>query len=429
MRSLVCFICLEAFALALGVAALECGGGEVPRVQSLEGSSPSFVVAHRHAVVLEGSVAGAAAWGAVGRWSSERLAAALGSTQVEYRSSAEPVFTIRSPSRTGDTLQCRGDAEQDRVVTFQQGSVADMLAAAETGQRFTYFSSELKLPPALESDVRGWETFSVVDEEASAQATSHRVFHVGVSGVTAQLHYDRSRNFLVQLQGRKKVTLFAPEAHWALRVFPSVHPSRRQSQLSLDGLEVRDAGLARELAARCRTTVLNPGDVLYIPPFTFHNVEYLEEFSVSLSVISPSTPEFRFADVVHTPLPFAQPSASGQQQRRQQDVTDLRAFLLAAIPDAAAFFANLTESRFGGLDIVESDDAHVCEALDGKTGAMRPEVAVAARAVRALLKELGEAQGFRPEAHMLLADHVEELARRAVGVQNVHSFLLSLSRL
>jgi ribosomal protein L16 Arg81 hydroxylase len=106
---------------------------------------------------------------------------------------------------------------------------------------------------------------------------------MGRQGVTTPFHYDLLHNFYVQIYGRKHFALVSPDDHLAMQVYPRVHPSTRMSKLAW----------ARVCANREQTAILRnltiyevtlePGQVLYIPPYWWHRVTALET-TISLSV-------------------------------------------------------------------------------------------------------------------------------------------------
>jgi hypothetical protein len=106
---------------------------------------------------------------------------------------------------------------------------------------------------------------------------------IGHKGNLTPLHYDTWHGCLAQLSGRKRVTLISPqqtskiyqESPWSLKSF-----STRLPQNSKDADEIQFPK-ARQL--RRLELVLEPGQLLYIPPYWWHEVESLDN-SISLAV-------------------------------------------------------------------------------------------------------------------------------------------------
>ena len=112
-------------------------------------------------------------------------------------------------------------------------------------------------------------------------------------GVTAEMHYDGHHNLFAQLSGRKKFLLAPPSAALRLRLFPEPHPRDRHAQPGPPAVSAMcDADLERpgerhvdecskEHQPPCAESkmipasevVLDPGDLLFLPPYHFHRVD------------------------------------------------------------------------------------------------------------------------------------------------------------
>lgn len=118
----------------------------------------------------------------------------------------------------------------------------------------------------------------------------------GPQGAVTPLHFDEQQNMFAQLWGQKRVRLFPPDAFPRLYPFPMGHPCDRQSQVKLPetpgSLELeteedrrRFPGFALLGAAEQHSEVytdLNPGEVLYVPQYWWHQMEALTD-NTSLS--------------------------------------------------------------------------------------------------------------------------------------------------
>lgn len=103
---------------------------------------------------------------------------------------------------------------------------------------------------------------------------------MGQPHVIAHCHYDGYHNFYAQLYGTKKFTLFHPTNWPGLYPYPFLHPSHAQAQVNAtDERDVEKFSLVKRVQAV--EVILEPGDLLYLPPLWFHEVESL---SVSISV-------------------------------------------------------------------------------------------------------------------------------------------------
>lgn len=120
----------------------------------------------------------------------------------------------------------------------------------------------------------------------------HNLLMIGKEGYIASLHYDEAENFYSQLQGRKRVRLFPPDCWEFLYPYPIAHPRDRQSQVTLPqhpGCSILENPLDRisfplfpKAAMQEMYVDLEPGEILYIPHYWFHQMEALTD-NISLS--------------------------------------------------------------------------------------------------------------------------------------------------
>ena len=121
---------------------------------------------------------------------------------------------------------------------------------------------------------------------------------LGRRGASAPCHYDGYHNAFSQLHGRKRFVLLPPSATALLRPFPFLHPSHAQCQAELPVLDPAELAAAGALEADrymlaiivtpvtslrpshpagALEAVLQPGDVLYLPPLWFHETEVRDD--------------------------------------------------------------------------------------------------------------------------------------------------------
>lgn len=149
---------------------------------------------------------------------------------------------------------------------------AELLRRIRAGEPL-YYSSDLshsdfgRLAP---NDVP--RRFLYVDKAAQSNSTS---VWLGGHGVVTAAHYDTSHNFVAQLGGTKTFVLTPPASHSELRLHPWDHPLSIFAQQSSD-------------LASTTVASLGPGDLLYVPPFYFHEVTAGPGISLSLNVWSGS---------------------------------------------------------------------------------------------------------------------------------------------
>jgi hypothetical protein len=230
--------------------------------------------------------------------------------------------------------------DSDRLIYPQWKNVtaSDFLSSADRNPPYLYFSAAVEQFPAVNTRIQPRALFEL-DELAAGEkvglkgeepqrAVSQAVIWLSHPHVKAQMHHDRSHNFFyqvnqrnpahhtthepfrrihllpVQIRGRKRVTLYDPAAHQQLHTYPAIAGARRQSQIDFEQAEAMVGSALVDLEAYRWEVELQPGDMLYIPPFWFHEVEALD-LSVSVAVVSPSAQEQLFGELYWQRLPFA----------------------------------------------------------------------------------------------------------------------------
>ena len=91
-------------------------------------------------------------------------------------------------------------------------------------------------------------------------------------------HYDGAANFIAQLCGAKRFTLFAPRESFRLYPFPVGHPLDNFAMADVDSWRAHgraDARCPALAAAPAMSATLTAGDVLYLPRYWWHHVEQL----------------------------------------------------------------------------------------------------------------------------------------------------------
>lgn len=121
------------------------------------------------------------------------------------------------------------------------------------------------------AEVAGIDFIARVFDEDATLANSRVWF--GRGGYVTPLHYDLCHGFLAQKVGRKTFTLFAPDD------FRKLYPRRDRPEVSRVDYDAYARGDARQREkfpdfadADAMVVTLDPGDVLYTPPFWWHHV-------------------------------------------------------------------------------------------------------------------------------------------------------------
>lgn len=168
--------------------------------------------------------------------------------------------------------------------TLANMSTTDFLKCVETSKACSdgflghyYFGT---VPESLKKDIQPDRLLYHTDRDKKA---AKQFLWISSPGMITHTHFDQDYNFFVQLVGEKRFTLWPPEQHELMHVYPRVHPLWHKSRVNFLEVDIRQfPGFSR---ARGVQVKLGPGDMLYVPPYTWHYVETLSP-SVSLSTWS-----------------------------------------------------------------------------------------------------------------------------------------------
>ena len=130
-----------------------------------------------------------------------------------------------------------------------------------------------QLGAPLVDDMRGrfdWAWLAQALSASKCEGLHSCTIWAGHGGGATPIHFDALSNFFTQLVGRKRVLVFPPAQSWRLYPYPASHPMDSYAMVDVEEPDLhRYPGLAR---ARALETILEPGDVLWLPSFNWHYV-------------------------------------------------------------------------------------------------------------------------------------------------------------
>jgi hypothetical protein len=260
----------------------------------------------------------AARWLASGKFTPEWLLDHL-PTQIKVKvSTASPSFMYAEGAQQ-HLLQ--DDAATSFLQTMSPHDMLEQMKHQETTTppQWSYYTGKCSdLSHQLLQAVPDWEQLRVEPSLSAAFGNPEAPsIWIGGPGTSTTCHYDVMDNVFVQLHGRKKFRLWGPEAFKDVHVFPDVHPRARKSQLG----NVKE--LVQAIAPR-EEIVLEPGDTLHLPAFTFHQVEALD-VSLSINVFSVCRTQMHGGRILAAPVPLVVSSLETMATEDSVDSTTERA--------------------------------------------------------------------------------------------------------
>ena len=202
---------------------------------------------------------GAARWGAVSAWSPDYLKERVGQQPVTVSFCERGIYDINDQTTEGAVQRLSMPFAQAVDLIRSEAGHRHYIQQEEMSTQFNELLVDVKRPYLL-------------NRRKFVLATN---LWFGGTGCKTPLHYDQADNFLVQVFGRKRVLLFAPEH--SEQLYPALGARCGNiSQMDIfrpDLLRFPQFALAE--AALCEVS-LEPGSMLYIPSKWWHAVETLE---------------------------------------------------------------------------------------------------------------------------------------------------------
>jgi hypothetical protein len=202
---------------------------------------------------------GARDWPATQRWTPAELASRVAGRRVPIAASRQGLFDYVAPD-TADAAtvtEMPFDEAVRLICDRQPGGLVHYLQQGSIPDLFPELRADLRVPdgidrPELIVSVSLW---------------------LGAAGCVTKLHYDMADNYLVQVQGRKRFLVFNPDQHALLYAAEDTEHGTK-SRADFQQPDEERFPLLRQ--ARPMEAVVEPGDILYLPAFWWHEVETLE---------------------------------------------------------------------------------------------------------------------------------------------------------
>jgi hypothetical protein len=204
-------------------------------------------------------------WPAFSTWSLDHLAQRIGSRPVTVGVSQDKVFHYGSEEHPPvRTQEMTFDQAMHRIANRDRASNEHLYVME---QKSPAGHSLADVYPELKND------FSIPGVIGSENLRQTNLW-IGTSGNVTPLHYDAANNFLAQVVGRKRVHLFPPSQSHLLYPNGTRQTANNTSRVSLLKPDYDKHPRFRDAVAH--ECVLQPGEMLHIPPYWWHHVESLD---------------------------------------------------------------------------------------------------------------------------------------------------------
>ncbi|WP_353931421.1 cupin-like domain-containing protein [Okeanomitos corallinicola TIOX110] len=205
-------------------------------------------------------------WKAFHSWSLDYLNGVVGDKELDINiSNKNKIFTF-DPD-TGDTLSS---------TKMQFSEFTNWITQENKSDQYYYLQQNpIKLMfPELLPDIE-------VPDYISQKSFIVSNLWIGTGGNTTPLHWDAAQNILCQVRGRKKLLLFAPNQTPFLYPHSVDSKAPHLSYLNIDKPDFDKFPKFKE--AQVIECVLEPGEMLFMPPFWWHQVYSLEQVNIAVN--------------------------------------------------------------------------------------------------------------------------------------------------
>lgn len=217
----------------------------------------------RKPVIITGQMSG---WKALSLWTADYLNAAVGDTNVDISVSQNRRFTgdlengftlLRKKMKFGDFMNC----------VLQKNKLTDESYYLQQQPIATIF-------PDILQDIEAPDYFT------QKLVVNTYLWLGGIDNISP-LHYDASDNLLAQVSGRKRILLFDPQQTSLLYPFPAHSKIAHLSQINIDQPDLEK--FPKFPKTRYLECILEPGEMLFIPSFWWHQVYSLDKLNISVN--------------------------------------------------------------------------------------------------------------------------------------------------
>lgn len=240
---------------------------EVSGIKRIEQPTPEEFqrnfVSTRRPVIITGAISG---WKALSLWTVDYLNTIVGNTQVDISVSQNRIFS-------GDIKN--GFANLKQKMKFSN-FLKLLLLKNNLAEKY-YYLQQQSIPAVFLELIQDISFPGYFDKKLSIDPT----LWVGYGGNISPLHYDAMDNLFAQVSGRKRFVIFDPQQTSSLYPFPAYSKIPHLSQIDIDRPELERFPNFQK--AKPLEFVIEPGELLFLPCFWWHQVYSLDELNISIN--------------------------------------------------------------------------------------------------------------------------------------------------
>ena len=361
------------------------------------------------------------AWPARRKWTLEYLSRNMGKTFANVKSTNASYKITFDPDRRvpmANFSRIRYELPYN-VTNMTVSDFFEEIMSAEASERGHYYFGDMI--NSLKDDVSPNRLLFVSETDWKK---SKQFLWVSSAGMITHTHFDQDYNFFVQLYGRKEFTLWNTEEHVHLAPYPRIHPMWHKSRVHYHMPNLTAYGTFTK--ARALKAFVEPGDILYIPPYHWHHVISLTA-SASLSTYSDDQSVYDHMNAVygHDHKFDLLANATGRTYALRLYL-DLIIHDIIGFDETTRYFATLLQTRYTGLEHLFIEDVEPLCPRNGKIPTAQHVIGYAK--LDAGIVSVHFAALPAPVRDILFADYVEEISAQVVGAERVLAFFLNCFR-
>jgi [protein]-arginine 3-hydroxylase / protease len=220
------------------------------------------ILSSRKPVIITGKMSD---WKALSSWSFDYLNTVVGEKEVDIHISNNKIFNVDPDA--GFTIRSKKMKFSDFMEWIVQKKITEEYYYLQQKPITIFF-------PELAQDI---EIPDYIDPKLFMITN----LWVGIGGNISPLHHDMSENLLSQVRGRKRILLFEPNQTSLLYPFPAHSKIPYMSQINIEQPDIDK--FPKFQKAKYMECLIEPGDMLFIPAFWWHQVYSLDELNISVN--------------------------------------------------------------------------------------------------------------------------------------------------